>query len=360
MNYSLLILSLMFLLFAACENPTGSNVDDLISIVDSTYIHPDGEVRNFEKTLEQLRLELNIPGFSAAIVKDKELYWSKGFGLADRENNITATSHTVYHLASLTKPFAAIVILNLVEQGVLNLDDPISNYGLDLGNENITIKHLMTHTSEGTPGEGYSYNGGRFSYLDFIIQIASGKTFCELLNEMILTPLELNSTFPNPVSAANCISVSEEQVQNIAVGYTPEGYGRLNYPTYFGTSAGLLSNVHDLAKFSIALDSYTLISNERIREMYSPAKTSAGTELPYALGWFVDNNQAETIYWHYGWWDGISSLIVKVPGKNLDFIILANSDMLSRASTGIGLSENVELSVAAIEFLKAFVYDDPE
>ena len=77
-----------------------------------------------EVELEDLRQKLKIPAFSAAIVQDQELVWAKGFGYADLENKVEATPDTPYHLASLTKPFAATIIMQLVEERVLNLDDP--------------------------------------------------------------------------------------------------------------------------------------------------------------------------------------------------------------------------------------------
>jgi len=78
----------------------------------------------FEVELEDLRQKLKIPAFSAALVQDQELVWAKGFGYADLENKVKATPDTPYHLASLTKPFAATIIMQLVEEGALNLDDP--------------------------------------------------------------------------------------------------------------------------------------------------------------------------------------------------------------------------------------------
>ena len=77
-----------------------------------------------EVELEDLPQKLKIPAFSAAIVQDQELVWAKGFGYADLENKVEATPDTPYHLASLTKPFAATIIMQLVEEGLLNLDDP--------------------------------------------------------------------------------------------------------------------------------------------------------------------------------------------------------------------------------------------
>src|SRR6185295_10621248 len=105
---------------------------------------------------------------------------------------------TAYHLASLTKTFASTILMQLVQEGKINLDDPVSKYGITLeSNGVIKVRHLFSHTSEGNPGEQYSYNGNRFAELDKVIEKATGKSFAELLIANILDPLDMNETAPN-------------------------------------------------------------------------------------------------------------------------------------------------------------------
>src|SRR5688572_27394405 len=87
-------------------------------------------IGRLETLLENLRQELKIPAYSAAIVKDQKVLWAKGFGYADLENKIQATEHTPYHLASLTKTFASTILMQLVQEGKIKLDDPVSKYGI--------------------------------------------------------------------------------------------------------------------------------------------------------------------------------------------------------------------------------------
>src|ERR1044072_2461414 len=151
-----------------------------------------------DMALENLRQELKIPALSAAIVKYQKVVWAKGFGYADVENKIPATEHTSYHLASLTKTFASTILMQLVQEGKINLDDPVSKYGIALeSNGVIRVKHLFSHTSEGNPGERYSYNGNRFGELDKVVERATGKSFAELLIANILDPLDMKETAPN-------------------------------------------------------------------------------------------------------------------------------------------------------------------
>src|SRR5688572_1774409 len=155
-------------------------------------------IARLEKLLEDLRQELKIPAYSAAIVKDQKVLWARGFGYADVENKIPATEHTPYHLASLTKTFASTILMQLVQDGKIKLDDPVSKYGINLESEGvIRVRHLLSHTSEGNPGEQYRYNGNRFGELDKVVQRATGKSFGELLIANILDPLGMNETAPN-------------------------------------------------------------------------------------------------------------------------------------------------------------------
>src|SRR5678815_3614369 len=146
-------------------------------------------IARLETQLESLRQELKIPAYSAAIVKNQKVIWAKGFGYADIENKIPATEHTAYHLASLTKTFASTILMQLVQEGKVNLDDPVSKYGITLeSNGVIRVRHLFSHTSEGNPGERYSYNGNRYAELDKVVERATGKSFAELLIANILDP----------------------------------------------------------------------------------------------------------------------------------------------------------------------------
>ena len=171
-------LSILFLIVVlSCKKETPTSPSD--EPLGYTNIGPPAQsLTEFENVLDRIRTDLKIPGFSAAITKDRKIVWAKGFGYANKENMIKATPETVYHLASLTKPFAAIIIMQLIEENKLTLDTPISDYGIDLGTQEIIrVKHLLSHTSEGVPGTNYIYNGGRYANLDAVILGASGNPF---------------------------------------------------------------------------------------------------------------------------------------------------------------------------------------
>ncbi len=453
----------------------------------------------FETLLENLRQELRIPAYSAAIVKDQKVLWARGFGYADVENKIPATEHTPYHLASLTKTFASTVLMQLVQEGRITLDDPISKYGVALESGGvITVRHLLSHTSEGNPGEQYRYNGNRFGELEKVIQRATGKSFGELLIANILEPLGMNQTAPNVPRIVNTKSPDgadraaeaevkaavmeivagfntgnvdqiEQRLAPLQNGFQGEGgflnsfingtelrgafregfklklevhnletavYGdsafatffmsgivtprngaprtegpwrssfvwnkqdgiwklvhshqsainrgmitekhqqrfdtvaktlaqpyaldrefkiaKISYPRLFGTSAGLMSTVLDMAKYDIAIDQNKFLTKETQQLAFSPSLSTRGEPLPYGLGWFTQNYKGTKLLWHYGYWTGNSSYILKVPEQNVTFIIMANSDNLSRPidlGSGDALSSPVGMA-----FLRTFIF----
>src|SRR5215216_2763945 len=198
-----LILTVAVLGQAFFVRPTGAHTSDQPS--------ESARIARLETLLDSLRQDLKIPAYSAAIVKNQKVIWAKGFGYADVENKIPATEHTAYHLASLTKTFASTILMQLVQEGKIKLDDPVSKYGITLESDGvIRVRHLLSHTSEGNPGEQYRYNGNRFAELDKVIERATGKSFAELLITNILDPLGMNETAPNVPTIASTKSPNGE------------------------------------------------------------------------------------------------------------------------------------------------------
>lgn len=324
----------------------------------SDATQPAQTVGEFASQLDELRTQARIPGISAAIVSDGSIAWTATFGQSNVEKGIPVADTTAFHLASLTKPFAAVILLQLVDEGRLSLSQPVSDFGIQLASPGIIqVKHLLSHTSSGEPGSTFSYDGNRFSLLDSVIARTTGQTFAEALQARIVQKLSLRHTAPNPQSPQVTVSgrTSAQVDSNLARGYRfSEGANKpTTYPSYFGTAAGLTASVLDMAAFSIALDNLALLKQEELDLAFTPTVTSDGLTTPYALGWFATDYRGHRVIWHYGLWTAISSLIVKVPGKGLTFVVLANSDGLSAAyPLGNG---RLETSPWARAFLDAFV-----
>ena len=93
-----------------------------------------------------------------------------------------------YEIASVSKPIGATLLMQLVEQGRLSLDDPMSKYSRDYKGDAVRVRHVLTHTSEGVPGERYEYNGNLFDNLTDVAIAASGKRYRVLLADAIIDP----------------------------------------------------------------------------------------------------------------------------------------------------------------------------
>lgn len=266
---------------------------------------PAQTLEELESRLESLRAKYHIAGLSAAIAKDQAVAWTKGFGVADVAANSPVTDSTVFHLASLTKPFAATVILQLVDEGKVSLDDPASKYGIPLQAQGtILIRHLLSHTSEGVPGTHYAYSGDRFGALDSVIVRADGRSTAAAIQARIIQPLGLTWTAPNTGSPGFEVSgkTKADYLANVATGYTWSGgaYVKTSYPTYFGTAAGLMSTARDYAKFSMAMDRDALLKPETKALAFTPTRDPNGNDMPYGLGWFSTMYNGERVIWHYG------------------------------------------------------------
>ena len=369
-NFRILALSLFALTLVL--NASGSLSQTLPRRNNHDTSSPDEKrLERFERQVDDLRNLLKIPGLSAIIIKDQKVLWAKGFGFADLENRIPATPETLYHVASLTKTFSATLIMQLVEQGKLDLDEPMSRYSSNFKDDAVKIKHLISHTSNGTPGERYQYDGDRYDYLRAVIAKKFGKPILQLLVETFLDPLGMSSSVPahELVDQADrwAASIGQENLsrykKNLSVlsqPYTLYGNGDIIHtfypPKVVNASAGLLSTVLDMAKWDAAIDNHLFLRKETQEIAWMPFLSNAGQPLPHGLGWFAQTYGGLKLIWHYGHWGiGFSATYLKVPEKNLSLILLANSEALSDPFYGTG---GIETNAFACNFLRLFVFED--
>ena len=330
---------------------------------------------SFEKQADEFRELLKIPGLSAVIIKDQKVLWAKGFGFADLENRVPATPDTLYSIASLTKTFAGTLVMQLVEQGKLDLDEPVSHYSTDFKNDSVKIKHLLSHTSDGpTPGDHYRYDGNQFDYLTAVIEKKTGKPFRQVMVETFLDPLQMASSVPGqtvvdepdkwgPVLGKDNLKRYATDLSRLSQPYTLYGDSEIvhvPYPgkSFIGAAAGLLSTVLDLAKFDAAIDRHQFLKKETQEKAWTNFISNSGQRLPHGLGWFVIDYHGIKLIWHYGHWGtGFSAIFLKVPEKNLSLIMLANSEALADHQFQLG-QEDITYNVFACNFLRLFVSED--
>jgi CubicO group peptidase (beta-lactamase class C family) len=310
---------------------------------------------DFERDLAAMREPFDIPGMSAAIVEHGEIVWARGFGIAHRERSLAANADTIYHLASVTKPYAATVVLQLVDERRLELDQPVSTFGVSLDGigPGARVLHLLSHTAAGTPGTAFHYDGNLYGRLTGIVERVTGRAFSAELTDRIIRRLGLARTGPNPrrIPGGPPPGIAPDRSfeysgldykileEPLAMGYRRSASGVMEpmpHPTYLFAAAGLVASAPDVARFSIALDRGVLLKDSTRTRAWTPGKLSSGTDFPYGLGWFVQTIGGKKIVWHFGHGAESSALLVKIPDRDVTFVLLANSEGLSR---GLQLDE---------------------
>jgi CubicO group peptidase (beta-lactamase class C family) len=321
------------------------------ALAQPTTVGMQLEIERFERRVELIRQSLDIPGMSVAVLHRQAVIFARGFGVVDLTNDTRATENTPYPIASLTKTFAAAVIMRLVEDGKLDLDEAMSTYdpgyaawcadikkrGLaaarnyNCDSRRVTVRHHLTHTAEGEPGTAFEYNGFLFARLTAVVDAVSAKGFNRAIEEDILDPLGMTDTAlgGNDPHKADVIARMAKPYKLDATSNLTDP-GTLSLPLgYMSAASGLISTVMDLAKYDVAIDRDLVYSSRAKQQIWTPARSPTGATFPYGLGWFVFDRWAR-LYWHYGWYpDAFSSLLLKMPDRQLTFILLACTDRAS-------------------------------
>ncbi|MFA0960477.1 serine hydrolase [Roseivirga sp. BDSF3-8] len=299
----------------------------------------------FADDLADLKAYFQIPGMAVMVLDDGEVIYEDYLGKADINGNIPVSSTTLFPVASITKTFSAALVLRLAEQDKLDLKNPVNRYlaSPDLI-DSIRIEHLLTHTSEGRVGEQFHYSN-RYSLLTKVVEKATGKSFREAMKDEIFHPLDLRYTF---------LLASEEEgnayKEIIATGYRYDGMlAKCPMDYGYSASAGLVTNLQDLAVFAEALEGDSLLSKDSKKSLITPYQEG----FPYAKGLFTQTIDGERVLWAYGQYDCYSSLFVTVPDKDLTLILMANNNLMSDPARLI--NGDLTSSLFALSFLKNFI-----
>jgi CubicO group peptidase (beta-lactamase class C family) len=242
----------------------------------------------FDRYLAALRRESGIPGLSAVVLQDGEVVWEKAFGYADLERRIPARPDTPFPIASLTKTFTSTLLLRCVEQRTLDLDEPIRRYSSLIPEAAATIRHVLSHTSRGTPGAQFEYDGDRFLALTPVVESCTASSYRGALNRLILAPLAMTRSVPGhdlldagadftAVFDAATLTRFRQTLSDLAIPYevVRRTAQLASYPPRdINASAGLVSTVLDLARYDQAIDRHLLISAESQQLAWSPSPTA--------------------------------------------------------------------------------------
>src|ERR1051325_5967639 len=301
----------------------------LFSLAGCNNQHHD---QTFVDEISELQDYFHIPGVSFIVTKGDSTRIEGYLGYSDLVDETPMDSVTAIPMASLTKMFSGYLVAQQSNRGILNR--PINTYVTDQNiPDSILVKHVLSHTSAGSVGKHFHYSN-RFSWLTQVIEKENDAKFEVMINSQIVVPNEMNHTF---------LLQNKEQVEKrgIAMPYVFEGETKPGFIDYgFSASAGITSTVRDFAKFSRMI-SHTMVENERAPFDH------------YNWGLFGQDIQGVKVLWAYGQYDCYSSLFLKVPEKDLTFIIAGNNSLIADPARLI--YGDITTSLFALSFLEHFV-----
>jgi CubicO group peptidase (beta-lactamase class C family) len=352
-------------------------------------------------SLEDARVEAHIPGMSIAIVKDDEIVWARGFGLADVEAARPADENTIYAVGSTTKAFTATLIGMLVDEGRVSWDDPVTDHlpYFDLAvrsedaSDECTLRDLLSHrhgfsrmsilwfggslpreeilrTAAGAePWDDFRAN---FHYCNVAYLAAgeaagaiAGATWDEMMADRIFEPLGMSSS-------SLSVAVAQRDAR-LALGYEWDEVDEVAEHTpmvgldSIGPAGSVNSNVLDMAQWvrlQLAegeVDDMRLVSSERIRDTWTPQIAIAG-EVTYGMGWMLREHDGRKVVEHGGNIDGFTAQVSLMPEENVGYVLLMNLDAASLRQPSLPLvfdalldewpEENPERTSVATESLE--------
>jgi CubicO group peptidase (beta-lactamase class C family) len=332
-------------------------------------------------TLPELMERFGVPGVSISIIKDFQIYWSKGYGQADVTTKSPVRSDTMFQAASISKPVTAFAVMRLVDAGKLSLDEDVNRYLKSwkvpenefTRGRPVTLRALLSHTSgtgdgfgfpgyppsaerpslvqilngekpsnvgpvfwERPPFTAFKYSGGGTVVVQLLLTDTLAKPFQEILNELVLEPVGMtNSTYEQPLPpqrAANAARAHNGRGREMDAKWHV-------YPEQ--APAGLWTTPTDLAKLAIELQKALrgeskLLSRASAQEMVTPVGTG-----PYAVGFAIERRNEGWYFGHGGSNWGFQCNLLAHRLKGYGFVVMTNSD------SGGRLNAEVETRIAA-------------
>jgi CubicO group peptidase (beta-lactamase class C family) len=299
------------------------------------------------------------------VARGDEVLLSKGYGMADLEQEAPNSPETVFRLGSLAKQFTAAAILQLQDQGLLDVNDPVDRYLPDYpdGGE-ITIHQLLNHTSgipdyeflepsmafrntvsldenlakfsglplDFRPGSQFKYSSSNYVVLTAIIERVSGQSYADYMTEHIFQPLDMTATAYDEAASI---------VPHRAAGYTWDGsdYHNSEFIDMSNASGagGLVSTVLDMYKWDRALYADTVLSAEARKAFFTPS-VSIEPGQSYAYGWFILETPEHTLAEHSGGVNGFNTFVIRDPVEERYVLALSNVEDSDAQSVAQGLA----------------------
>lgn len=317
--------------------------------------------RRARATIHQAIDQGRAPSLAVAVVRGGEIVWEEAFGWADRERQIPATPHTMYSLASVSKPLTATGLMVLVERGLVELDHPINDY---LGEARLrvrvgdrrgaTVRQVADHTSglplhhrffvveaesgrlpsrieairrHGNlvtePGQRFQYSNLGYGVLDHLIERLSRQPFATFMQEAVFRPLGLDHT---------AVLEHPRGPSSVATRYSSAGRPLPFYLSDHGGGSALYSCVHDLALFAFfhlrnrRPDQKPIVSDRTLRSMQVASSRPPSRSGSYGIGWSIQSTRrGDALIRHDGGMPGASASLVLLPARKLAVTVVSNS-----------------------------------
>jgi len=314
-----------------------------------------------EAAVSRFMVSTHAPGVSVAGVENGEYEWAAGFGFADLENNAPASGHTLFRLASISKPLTAAAALQLWERGQLDLDVPVQKYCPAFPQKPwpITIRLLLGHLSGirfyksftsddpeygntkhfdhpiqagldffknepllSPPGREFHYATQDYTVVGCAIEGASGTKYVDFVRNNVLVPAGMDQTRVDDRFAV---------IPYRARFYHKTDSGRVQNADFLDSSykipgGGWLSSAEDMARFEAAILNDKLIKSSTRHLMLTPLKPSDGSEDTYGLGWVVREEEGLMLIGHSGDQPGTSTDLTMAPAQSAGGVVLTNMD----------------------------------
>ncbi len=307
----------------------------------------------------------HVPGLSVAVVENGQYEWAQGFGSADLENNVPASEHTLFRLASISKSLTATATMQLWERGQLDLDAPVQKYcpsfpqkpwpistrqvlghlaGIrhyksdsqddpEIGN----TKHFSDPIQAGLnffkddplvaqPGTSFHYSTQGYTLIGCVIEGASRAKYVDFMRENVLVPADMKQTQVDDRFAIIPYRTRFYEKTSAGVVLNADFLDS----SYKIPGGGWLSSAEDMARFEVAILNDKLIHRKTRDLMWTPLSPSDGSKDFYALGWGwgkgEGENNAVAGVGHDGGQQGTSTAFVIAPERRAGVVVLTNME----------------------------------
>jgi serine beta-lactamase-like protein LACTB len=314
-----------------------------------------------EAAVSKFMASTHVPGISIAVVENGEIEWVSGFGFADLENNVPASEHTLFRLASISKSLTATAAMELVERGKLDLDAPVQKYcpAFPQKSAPITTRLVMGHLAGirhyksdsqddpevgntkhfadpiqagldffkndplvSDPGKQFHYSTQGYTLVGCVVEGASGTRYTEFMQRNLLQRAGMEHTQVDDRFAI--IPYRTRFYQKTKSG-TVENADFLD-SSYKIPGGGWLSSAEDMANFEIAILEDKLIKPATRDLMWTPLKPSDGSKDSYGLGWGVRDENGIKLFGHNGGQQGTSTAFLIAPSQRAGVVVLTNME----------------------------------